>query len=121
MIKVIHISCALLTILSFSVRGIFMLLDSRLLQHRAVKILPHIIDAVLLGTGVALAVKYFSTITSHDWLLLKLIAVPVYIVLGSIALKYGKSKAARLTALLASWAVLGLIVTLALLRPLALF
>lgn len=98
-IKYLHISCVLLSYLLFFVRGIFMLRESRYLQHRITKILPHIIDTALLLSAITLAYQLSLSPFSTPWLMSKIIALLLYIFLGTIALKRGPTKRIRL----ASW------------------
>lgn len=50
----------------------------------------------------------------HDWLTAKVLGLIVYIILGSIALKYGPTKPIRAMAWVAALAVFGYIVSVAL-------
>ena len=118
-IRILHISCAILTIISFTLRGVWMLLDSPLLRAKPARIVPHIIDALLLFSGVILAINY-GGYHGYGWLQAKLAAVVLYIVTGAVALKYGKTLAIRIMALVGSWILLALIVGLALTRSLTL-
>lgn len=76
-----------------------MLRESPLLQHRMTKILPHIIDTVLLLSAITLAYQLALSPLSNPWLMAKIIALLLYIFLGTIALKRGPTKRIRL----ASW------------------
>jgi uncharacterized membrane protein SirB2 len=95
-IKYLHISCVLLSYLFFLLRGIWMLRESTLLQHRLSKILPHIIDTALLLSAIMLAYQLSLSPLSTPWLMTKIIALLLYIFLGTIALKRGKTKSIRL-------------------------
>ncbi len=112
-IKILHMSCALLTISGFFVRGVWMLRDSPLLQARWVKVLPHVIDSVLLLSGVTLAVLTQQNPMVQHWLLAKIVLLLLYIVLGSIALKYGRSKKQKILAWVAALVVVMMIVSIA--------
>lgn len=112
-IKILHMSCALLTISGFFVRGVWMLRDSPLLQARWVKVLPHVIDSVLLLSGVTLAVLTQQNPMVQHWLLAKIVLLLLYIVLGSIALKYGRSKKQKILAWVAALVVVVMIVSIA--------
>jgi uncharacterized membrane protein SirB2 len=94
-LKAVHIGSAVLSIGGFLLRGIWMLQDSPRLRARSTRILPHIIDSVLLFTAIALALRISQYPFVHAWLSAKVIALLVYIVSGSIALKYGKSRRVR--------------------------
>ncbi len=55
--------------------------------NRLIKVLPHVIDTLLLTSGIGLAwVAGFSP-SNSDWLLIKLLALLFYIVMGSLAMK----------------------------------
>lgn len=112
-IKILHMSCALLTISGFFVRGVWMLRDSPLLQARWVKVLPHGIDSVLLLSGVTLVVLTQQNPMVQHWLLAKIVLLLLYIVLGSIALKYGRSKKQKILAWVAALVVVMMIVSIA--------
>jgi len=120
-IKYIHVSCAILTIISFSIRGVWMLQDSSLLTRKVTRILPHFIDAVLLLSGIILLIQYYMRFYYFDWLMIKLVIVILYILSGAIALRYGHTRCIRVTALFISWGFLAIIVTLAITRPASIF
>ena len=86
---------------------------SGMLRKKAVRIIPHIIDFFLLLTGLLMAVRYYGAFYQQGWLLLKLLGVLIYILLGSVALKYGKTIKVRTAAVLGSLAVFFCIVILA--------
>jgi len=94
-IKVIHVSAAILTISGFTLRGIWMLSGSTLLDHKLVKVLPHVIDTVFLLSGIALIWILRLQVPEQPWLLTKLVALLVYILLGMVALRRGRSPRAR--------------------------
>lgn len=112
-LKHLHISCAIASYLLFLWRGILMLRDSSVMSRRWLKIAPHLIDTVLLASAIALALTVKQYPFVNDWLTAKLLALLLYIVLGSIALKHGKSKITRGFAWLAAQAVFGYIVLVA--------
>jgi uncharacterized membrane protein SirB2 len=106
----------MLTFISFSMRGIWMIQESHWLQQRLVKIVPHIIDTALLFSGITLAIIIHQYPGTHTWLTAKLLALLLYIIIGSIALKRGKTKTVRIIAFLGALAVFFYLVTVALLR-----
>jgi len=95
-LKMIHISAAILTISGFALRGFWMLIDSPNLERRVVRIAPHIIDTVFLLSGIGLIWTLKLPVLNQPWLLTKFVALIVYILLGTIALKRGKTRRARL-------------------------
>lgn len=109
--KNLHLTFAVLTILGFVVRGVWMLRSSPLLQHPVSRIAPHIIDTLFLATGIAMVVQLDLTVTQNPWLLAKFVGLAFYIVLGAIALRRGRTirirKAAFFAALLSFAYVIG--------------
>jgi uncharacterized membrane protein SirB2 len=94
-LKLVHMTAAALTISGFILRGFWMLSDSENLQHPLVRVLPHIIDTVFLLAGIGLVMTLHLPVLLPGWLQIKIAALLVYIVLGTIALKRGKTKRVR--------------------------
>ena len=113
-VKKLHILCVTLTFISFSVRILWMFQDSRWLQHQLIKTIPHVIDTVLLISGITLAVILHQYPGTNDWLTAKLLALLLYIVLGSIALRRGKTKGIRIVSWLGASLVFFYLVMVAL-------
>ena len=112
-IKVVHMSLAGLTIAGFLLRSWWLLRESSLLQTRVVRILPHIVDTLLLASGVTLAVMTKTNPLEQDWLLTKILLLLVYIASGSVALKYAQNKAQRSVAFVIAICAVGNIVYIA--------
>lgn len=115
-IKTLHIGCVLLTFLSFFLRGVWMMQGSYRLQQRWVKIVPHLIDTVLLMSGISLAFILHLSPVTQTWLMAKLLALLFYIILGHFALKRGKTKTIRIMAWVSALGVFSYIVMVALKR-----
>lgn len=97
-IKIIHITTAVLSFCGFVLRGVWMMQSSLRLQSIGVKIVPHINDTILLVSATVLMVLSLQYPISTAWINAKLIALLVYIILGTIALKRGKTIATRIIA-----------------------
>ncbi|MFK7815804.1 MAG: SirB2 family protein [Gammaproteobacteria bacterium] len=97
-IKVIHITTAGLSFCGFLIRGVWMMQSSSSLQSKWVKIVPHVNDTILLATAIILVVLSLQYPISTAWVNAKIIALLVYILLGTIALKRGKTMSIRVTA-----------------------
>lgn len=113
-LKVLHLSCVLLSYSLFFLRGLWTLRTASIIQQRWVRIAPHIIDTVLLGSAIILAVQLGISPSNSPWLLAKIIALLLYIVIGSIALKRGKTRRVKLIAWLTAQAIFFYIVLTAL-------
>ena len=113
-IKFVHVACAVLSIAGFAWRGLLMLRDSPLLRARPVRVLPHIVDTVLLLSAGVLAWKSAQYPFVEPWLTAKVLALVAYIVLGTVALKRGRSQRVRVVALALALLTAGYIVSVAL-------
>ncbi len=114
-LKHLHTTLVTLTLLLFVVRGFWMMRGSDMLTRRWVKIVPHVIDTALLASAFGVAwVGWNYPVVAHGWITAKLVALLVYIGLGVVALKRGRTAPIRVTAFLAALAVYGYIVAVAL-------
>ncbi|WJW75457.1 SirB2 family protein [Thiohalobacter sp. IOR34] len=112
-LKFLHLGCVALTLGLFLLRGLWMLQASPRLQQRWVGILPHVVDSTLLAAAIGMLLVARMSPLDHPWLLAKITALVVYVLLGSIALKRGASRQVRLRAWLAALLVFGYIVSVA--------
>jgi uncharacterized membrane protein SirB2 len=112
-LKHFHMSCAGLSGSLFLLRGVWMLRASSMLQVKWVRIAPHVVDTLLLASAIGLAVWSQQYPGQQPWLTAKLCALLGYIVLGSIALKRGRTKGQRIAAFAGALLLFAYIVTLA--------
>jgi uncharacterized membrane protein SirB2 len=115
-LKMLHITCAVLSVGGYFVRGLLTLGSSPLLAARFIRIAPHVVDTLLLASAIALAVRLQQYPFVHGWLTAKVLALVAYIVLGAIGLKYGRTRNIRAAAGIAALATFGYIVAVALTR-----
>jgi uncharacterized membrane protein SirB2 len=108
--------CAAFSGSFFLLRGCWMLAGSAQLRRHWVKRLPHFVDAMLLASALGLAGWSHQYPGQFPWLTAKVTALVAYIVLGSVALKYGRSRRIRAAAFAAALAMFGYIVTVAVTR-----
>jgi len=113
LIKMIHVSSVIISFLFFFVRGIWLNKDSPNLRRRWVKILPHVVDTVLLASAIALAVTIQQSPLGDPWLTAKVAGLLVYIGLGMVAMRFGKTRKVRITAWAAALCVFAYIVLVA--------
>lgn len=110
----LHIGAVTLSGGLFLLRGMWMLLDSPQLQARWVRVLPHVIDTVLLLSAIALTLIIQQYPLTHGWLTAKVLALLAYIGLGSVALKRGGSRRTHIAAFMAAVGCFAYIVGVAL-------
>ncbi len=117
--KSVHVTTAMLSIAGFIARFILLWRGSVLMQRPVLRILPHVNDTLLLGA--ALTMLWLGRINPFavSWLSAKLTALLVYILLGLIALRRGRTRGARLAAFLGAVAVFAYIVLVATTRSVA--
>ncbi|MDD2915008.1 MAG: SirB2 family protein [Gallionella sp.] len=121
-LKAIHLSCAVGSYALFFMRGIWSFNGPPVMRQRWVKIVPHVVDTLLLASALALAFTLRQYPFIDTWLTAKFFALLLYIGLGSVALKHGKSKTIRISAWLAAQAAFIYIVLVAVNRdPLPFF
>ncbi|MBY0267555.1 MAG: SirB2 family protein [Burkholderiales bacterium] len=115
-LKALHVGCVATSYALFLLRGLWMMFCPEWLQRRWVRIVPHIVDTVLLGSAVAMALMIRQYPFVAGWLTAKLLALLLYIVLGSFALKRGRTRNRRIAAWFAAQVVFFYIVAVALTR-----
>ena len=112
-LKLIHMGCAFLSIAGFTLRGYWMLTGSAMLRRRLAKRLPHVIDTLLLGTAIGMLFIWRVSPFEVNWLTAKIVALLVYIGLGMVALRFGRSRKVRVNAWLLALATVLYIVSVA--------
>ena len=94
--KDIHVTCVILTFILFFIRGIWMIIDSDLLQRKWTRRVPPVIDTILLASAIILSVTIHQYPFLHAWLTAKIVALFLYIGFGMLALTYGTTKTVRI-------------------------
>lgn len=116
-LKAIHVSAVTASLALFALRGAWTWSSPSRLRRPWVRIVPHVVDTVLLASGIALAAilgVFLGTFPgAHAWLEAKVAGLVVYVVLGSIALKYARSARTRLLAFVAALVTFAWIVSVA--------
>jgi uncharacterized membrane protein SirB2 len=112
-LKMLHVISVAVSYLLFSLRSVWMMQGSAALQQRWVKITPHIVDTVLLASAIALAIMIHQDPIHNSWLSAKVAGLLLYIGLGMMALRFGKSRRTRISAWIAAQIVFFYIVLVA--------
>lgn len=115
-IKHIHVTFAALSGILFFLRGLMMLADSAMLKRRWLKIVPHVIDTILLASALVMVVWSAQYPFVQGWLTAKVLALVGYIVFGIIALRTGKTKTVRIAAFITALVLFGYILKVAFTR-----
>lgn len=115
--KHIHMSLAVLTILGFLLRSFWLFTQNPTLQKKLVKIIPHIVDTLLLASGITLMVLTRQYPPTFSWITIKIILIVLYIVFGIFMFRAADKKSQGLFFTLAI-ASIGTILFLAINKPL---
>ena len=91
-----------------------MLLESELLDLKWVKILPHVIDTLLLVSAISLTIQIQQFPFVENWLTVKVVALIMYILFGIVALRRGRTKVQRVVFFILAMLTFGFMVTVAL-------
>lgn len=113
-LKIIHITSAIFSYVLFTIRGLWMMQASPRLQLRWVKILPHVIDTILLVSAIALVTMIQQYPGISTWLNAKIGGLLLYIMLGMMALRFGKTRKIKTMSWIAAQIVFFYIVLVAL-------
>lgn len=116
LLKYVHVGCVVFSGVGFFLRGYWMLSGSPLLAHRLTRILPHLVDSLLLGSALLLAWLSSQYPFLLDWLTAKFFGLLAYIVLGALALKRARTRRARAVFFLLAIVAYAYIVSVALSR-----
>ncbi|MEM1173396.1 MAG: SirB2 family protein [Pseudomonadota bacterium] len=97
-LKHLHIALVVITASGFLLRAWWSVTDSSLRDHRLVRVLPHVIDTLLLSSGIGLLWLASFSMAQQPWLWWKLLGLVAYVVIGSVAIRYGRRRRTRLLA-----------------------
>lgn len=112
-LKLLHVSCALLSVSGFTLRGYWMMTDNPLRQRRLARVLPHIIDTLLLASAVGMLVIWQTGPQQLPWLIAKIAGLLLYIVLGMVALRFGRTRRVRVASFALALLTAGYIIAVA--------
>ena len=108
-----HIGFAILSVTIFTVRGLLMLANSRHVNSPWLKYPSYTVDTLLLTAALMLTTVIHQYPFQVGWLTMKVVLLVVYVVLGSIALKRGRTRTVRVVALVAAWLTIAFLFTVA--------
>lgn len=83
----LHITFIFISLLSFIVRVALATMQSTLLTTKFFKISPHIIDTILLLTGISLVIQGSWLGGEYSWIIAKIMLLLVYIGLGVMVMR----------------------------------
>jgi uncharacterized membrane protein SirB2 len=116
-LKLLHMICVFVSISGFSLRAMAMWFAPRYLNKPWVKRLPHIVDTLLLLSGLGLLSITGLSPFQVSWLGLKLLLLLAYIIFGAMGLRYATKRYQRLFCCAVALACAATMVWLALTKP----
>ncbi len=116
MLKTLHVGLVLLSIGLFSFRFVARQRQAAIMQRRWMRIAPHLIDTLLLASGLWLAISLRLSPLAAPWFAIKLVLIIGYILMGILAFRARSPRRAWLRATLALGLALGA-VSMAVLKP----
>lgn len=110
MIKILHLSFILLSIISFIGRVIISEIRPELLKVKIIKIAPHIINTFLLLSGFTLVFQGGWLAGDYGWIIGKFVVLLAYIGFGLLTLRaHGANKWLAFSASLACFIYIGIV------------
>ena len=120
-IKHLHMTVALISIVGFIIRGPLAINQHPIMNKKWLKIAPHVNDTILLAAAIYLAATLHIHPFNSPFILAKVIALIVYIVLGAMVIKRRGSKAMQWTNYLLAILCFGYILGIAFSKDLLFF
>jgi uncharacterized membrane protein SirB2 len=108
-----HIGFAFFSVALFTLRGVLMLAGSRHVQAAWLRYPSYTVDVMLLTVALMLTTVIHQYPFQASWLTTKVVLLVVYIVLGSVALKRGRTPRARAVAFVGALATVAFLFTVA--------
>lgn len=115
-LKHLHVSCVALSGFGFFVRGLGVLRGAGWVQKPWVRVAPHVVDSLLLGSALLMAWLSAQYPFAQDWLTGKLLGLLAYIGCGTMALKRGRNLQEKRVFFLLALLAYGYVVNTALTR-----
>lgn len=94
-VRLLHVSCVIASGCLFLLRGLPLLAGSAPFDPLRLRRLSYAVDSLLLAAAITLMIGLHAWPTTQAWIAVKLLLVLAYIVLGSLALKRGRTPAIR--------------------------
>ncbi len=112
-ILAVHAGAAMLSGTLFALRGIARLAEQPIANHPALRYFSYLNDTILLIAAIALTLIVHQYPLVNAWLTVKVVLLVLYIVLGIIALRRGRTRRMRAIAYALALATFALILSVA--------
>ena len=115
-LKYVHILCVAASFALFFIRGIWVMQSYPPAQERWVKVLPHVVDGLLILSALGMLYMVPSTSDYKGWMPIKLALIGVYAFLVVFVSRLAKSRLQRFAAWLAALLVFLFVTSIAVLH-----
>ena len=112
-LKLTHVSCAVVSVAGFALRGYWRLSDSPLREKKLTRVLPHLVDTLLLGSAVAMLIVWNLSPLQLPWIMAKIVALLIYIGLGMVVMRFATTVRGQVLAYALALVAAGYIVSVA--------
>ena len=113
LLKSMHVFLVISSYSFFFLRGVWSLNSSPIMQKKWIRVVPHIVDTVLLIIALSLAFTIHQFPFVDSWLTAKVIGLFLYVGLGFVALRKNLNRQVRFLAWLAAQTAFAYIVLVA--------
>ncbi len=112
--RLLHVACVAASGTLFTVRGLMRIANLALANHWTLRWTSYVVDTALLSAAIGLTLALHQYPFVNAWLTAKAVLVPLYVVLGIVALKRARSALGRSAAFLGALVTFAYIVGVAL-------
>ena len=112
-VKLVHLICVVISLSGFLARGVGHLMGANWMSLKWAKVLPHVVDTLLLVSGVGLIMITHQYPGETLWISVKLGLVLIYILLGVVAFRLSRNRVQMICAWVAALAIVMLILMIA--------
>lgn len=106
-LKHMHTGLVGLSVAGFLIRGIAAFSGAGWVRAKPARILPHVVDTLLLASGLWLVMTIGAGVAGAPWFTAKMVGLVLYVFLGIVALRPATSRGLRIGAWVAALVVLG--------------
>jgi len=112
-VKLVHLICVAISLSGFFARGVGQFMGASWISLKWAKVLPHVVDTLLLVSGAGLVMITQQYPGETLWISVKLGLVVIYILLGIVAFRLTRNRTQMICAWGAALAVVMLILMIA--------
>ena len=94
-LRYVHVGAVIASFCLFFLRGLCTMTAPGKLAARQVRVVPHVVDTVLLASAIALATMTAQYPFMQPWLTATVLALALHVLFGAVAIRRGRTRRAR--------------------------